>query len=238
MAVFRKIHINTWRDGFFFRLPLLEKMFWLYLLTNEGTSASGVYELPIEVAARDLGVDAETVKKLLSGFEEKGRILYSAETEEVCILNWMRWNPPTSPTTRKCVLRELSEIKDPKIAEVVRDICAKLGYTLFTPKVEATPVEGVTPIKAEPNIKQFLEIYENGIGMANVVVLEELKLLAEEYSPEWFKEAVNEANIHNARTLAYVKAVLNRWKVHGKTTSKASKTSSKEIPNSTIYEIL
>ena len=46
-----------------------DKYFWLYLLTNPDTTQLGVYPFTIRTAAHRLGYSSDTVKVLLSRFE-------------------------------------------------------------------------------------------------------------------------------------------------------------------------
>lgn len=65
--------INTrfWNDTYISDLNPLEKLLFIYFLTNEHTSICGVYELPLKVAAVETGIDPSMFGKMLPNFTTK-----------------------------------------------------------------------------------------------------------------------------------------------------------------------
>ena len=62
----------------------------------------------------------------------------------------------------------------------------------------------------------LLLLYEQlGFGTVNVITAEDLNILGQEYSEEWVKEAMKEANSTGIRNLKYVKGILKNWKTKG-----------------------
>jgi len=61
----------------------------------------------------------------------------------------------------------------------------------------------------------FVTIYEDNIGVVVPSTVELLDDLYQHYSVEWFRAAVKEAIANNARSLTYVKAILERWNRDG-----------------------
>ena len=51
--------------------------------------------------------------------------------------------------------------------------------------------------------------------MLTPMVAEKLKDIADEYSAEWFSEALKEAVTSGHRSLNYITAILERWRVEG-----------------------
>ena len=68
---------------------------------------------------------------------------------------------------------------------------------------------------SDNNLAEISKIYENNIGALTPIVADELKILSDEYSTEWFSEATKEACNANARKLNYIKSILKRWKTDG-----------------------
>jgi len=70
--------VNTkfWVDGFISNLDPIEKLLYLYLLTNPSTNIAGIYEIPIKNIAVDTGIDKEMVIKIFKRFEDEGKIKY------------------------------------------------------------------------------------------------------------------------------------------------------------------
>ena len=53
----RVVNTRFWRDSFIFNhLNPLDRYLFLYLLTNDRTNLSGVYELPIKIMSVETGI--------------------------------------------------------------------------------------------------------------------------------------------------------------------------------------
>lgn len=70
--------VNTrfWIDDYISNLDPIEKLLFLYFLTNPSTDISGVYEIPIKTIAVDTGIDKEMVIKVVKRFEKDQKIKY------------------------------------------------------------------------------------------------------------------------------------------------------------------
>ncbi|NFL95119.1 DnaD domain protein [Clostridium botulinum] len=112
MAKYRQLYTEFWKDGFVVELEPEEKYFYLYLLTNANTSQCGIYELPKKIIENETGYNRETVDNLIKKFEEYKKIIYSEETKEIIILNWVKYNEPNNINAIKCVNKELKKIKN------------------------------------------------------------------------------------------------------------------------------
>jgi hypothetical protein len=60
----------------------------------------------------DTGYNQETVQKLIDFFQESNKIRYSKETNEIALLNWVKFNDSTSPKVLACVQKELYKVKN------------------------------------------------------------------------------------------------------------------------------
>ncbi len=114
MAKYRQLYTEFWNDNFVLNLEPEEKYFYIYLLTNPNTSQCGIYELPKKIIEMQTGHSKETVDRLLKKFEEYKKIIYSEETNEVIILNWVKYNEPNNINAIKCVNKEIKKIKNRK----------------------------------------------------------------------------------------------------------------------------
>ncbi|XTR36950.1 DnaD domain protein [Paraclostridium tenue] len=132
MAVYRHIHIDFWQDGFILDLTPEEKYFYMYLMTNSKTSQCGIYELPKRIIETETGYNRETVEKLLSRFEDYGKVVYSEETKEVFLKNWIKHNKIVSPKVRKCIEKELKNIKSDYLVDLFLKECDRYGYSIDT----------------------------------------------------------------------------------------------------------
>lgn len=59
----RSIQDRFWSDGWVRKLNPLDRYLFLYLLTNEHTNWSGVYELEIGMMAYESGIDREELER-------------------------------------------------------------------------------------------------------------------------------------------------------------------------------
>ena len=122
MAIFRKIHTSIWSDSFFSELDSEQKLFYLYLLTNERTKQCGVYEITKRQIAFDLSYSIDKVSILLKYFTDNGKIKYNDETKEIGIANWLKFNSSTSPKVVSCINKEFADVKDTLLIQYVRSI--------------------------------------------------------------------------------------------------------------------
>jgi hypothetical protein len=119
MAIFRKVHTSFWSDPFIQDLDNEQRLFYLYLLTNEKTKQCGIYEISKRQISFNLGYSIEKVTELIGYFINAGKIRYSLETNEIAIRNWMKYNGSTSPKVANCIKSELYNIKDRVLIEYV-----------------------------------------------------------------------------------------------------------------------
>ena len=73
----------------------------------------------------ETGYNRETVDKLVQRFVDYGKILYDADTRELFVLNWLRYNPVTNTNVEKCVLRELKSVKNKEFVHMFLQKCAE-----------------------------------------------------------------------------------------------------------------
>jgi hypothetical protein len=76
MSVAKQRIVNTkfWDDSYIAGLTPMEKLVFLYLITNPLTNISGVYELPLKRAAFDVGISVDEMDGILGKLEVDGKI--------------------------------------------------------------------------------------------------------------------------------------------------------------------
>ena len=79
------------------------------------------------------------------------------------------------------------------------------------------------PLPVDEKLASLIKLYEENIGIITPISAEQLKDIADKYSPDWFKDAVAEAVKANVRKLSYIESILERWSVEGKGTPKGIK---------------
>lgn len=65
MAKERMINTRFWNDGWIRKINPLDRYLFLYLLTNEYTNISGIYELPLETIAYSTGIDERDLSQTM-----------------------------------------------------------------------------------------------------------------------------------------------------------------------------
>jgi hypothetical protein len=76
MSKLRSVNTHFWSDTYVVDLDPIEKLLFLYLLTNEKTNMLGIYELHIRRISFDTGIDKDMVMKIFDRFEEKEKAKY------------------------------------------------------------------------------------------------------------------------------------------------------------------
>lgn len=107
MAKQRYIDTRFWIDNYVSELDPIEKLLFLYFLTNSFTDISGVYEIPLKQIALDTGIDKEMVIKILARFKSDGKIFY--EEGWIGIKNFQKHQNTGNPKIAKGIEVGLSK---------------------------------------------------------------------------------------------------------------------------------
>ncbi len=99
-----------------------EKYFYLYLMTNSKTKQCGCYELPKRIMEFETGYNRETIDKLLERFIEYGKIKYDEKTNEILLINWIKFNPINNINIEKCVNKEMAVIKSDTLLKILKGL--------------------------------------------------------------------------------------------------------------------
>jgi DnaD/phage-associated family protein len=100
-------------------------------------------------------------------------------------------------------------------------------YFVNTPKSRAA-VEGIqrgewhpaddphAPFDLSIERPNIFTLYEQNVGPLTPLIAEQLRDIEETYPEQWIHEAITIAVENNKRSLAYVSAILERWRAEGK----------------------
>jgi len=127
MAKYRQLYTEFWSDSFVLELTPEEKYFYLYLMTNNKTTQTGIYEISKRTIETDTGYNRETVEKLIKKFCEYKKILYCDETKELMIINWIKYNLPNNKNVILCVQREICRVKHSEFVKILFNRCQVAG---------------------------------------------------------------------------------------------------------------
>lgn len=76
MAKERMVNTKFWDDTYIANLDPIEKLLYLYFLTNPLTNICGIYEIQLRRIAFDTGIDRDMVLKILDRFAKDKKIYY------------------------------------------------------------------------------------------------------------------------------------------------------------------
>ena len=119
MAIYRNIQMTFWTDAKVSdEFTPEDKYFYLYLFTNPHTNLCGCYEIGKKQVSWETGYSIDTIERLLDRFEKVHKVIrFSAETKEILLINWHKYNWTESDKFRKPVLKEIESIKCPEFRE-------------------------------------------------------------------------------------------------------------------------
>lgn len=239
MTKYRQVQVSFWQDHFVLDLTPEEKYFYLYLMTNPKANQIGIYELPLKMMELETGYNRETVEKLLTRFEEYGKIQYSNVTKEVILLNWVKHNWNTSIKVITRVSQELEKVKSKDFvnlyieqAEKVETDKSKLQTLYRIDTVSKSGKHSDIPYgykekekeKDKENDKDkdkesvgvvFEKYSEFGFGSLNGYIAEQINQWLEKLPADVVVKALEVATNNNKRTMSYVNGILKNWDNEG-----------------------
>ena len=117
MANSKQRYINTkfWNDTYISELDPIEKLLFIYFLTNEHTNISGIYEIPLKIIGIETGIDSSMLKKILPRLEHKIRYIDGM----VVIKNFVKHQENKSPQVKVGIVNQLKEIDQDFLKNVV-----------------------------------------------------------------------------------------------------------------------
>ena len=129
---FRMINTKFWDDNYIIELDPIEKLLFLYFMTNSLTNICGIYEISIKRMSMDTGVDDNMIVKLLSKFSNDGRIFYIDGW--IYVKNFTKHQKNSSPTVNAGIKRALKDVPD-EIMTKIKAIKIPPTYPIHTPTI-------------------------------------------------------------------------------------------------------
>lgn len=84
----RSVNTKFWDDTYVISLDPIEKLIFLYFLTNPLTNLAGIYEITLRKIGFDTGLDKDMIIKILERFERDGKIYY--KFNHIILANYFR----------------------------------------------------------------------------------------------------------------------------------------------------
>lgn len=97
MADYRPIKTSYWTDPMIRKLKADERYLYLYFLTCPQMTNLGIVEVSFETIEFETGLPQKRVEEAINSLQEKNRIYYHRETEELVVRNWLKHNITSSP---------------------------------------------------------------------------------------------------------------------------------------------
>lgn len=132
MSIYRRIHTKIWSDNWFSGLETNTKLLFIYLFSNETTSISGIYELPLRRIEFDTGLDVDTIKTILCNLERTGKIFYDYDASVIWVKNLQKYNDSTSIMIKKRIIADIKSISDCE---------AKRKYIEYQHRIDTVSIE-------------------------------------------------------------------------------------------------
>lgn len=138
MANKRYINTNYWKDSYIVELDPIEKLLFLYLLTNPSTNIAGIYEINVRQIAFDTGIDRDMVAKIIARFVRDGKVYHKRGW--VALTNWVK-HQSHSPKVGAGMLRIIDEIPEWLRSDLLEPNQSELPLSNDT-----VPIEYTSPI--------------------------------------------------------------------------------------------
>lgn len=152
MAKRRLIDTRFWSDNYISNLDPIEKLLFLYFLTNEKTSICGIYELPLKIMAIETGIEKEMIEKIINRFSADNKIYYIDSW--IYIVNFVK-HQILNPSVEQGIKNSLDAIPE-KIKYKIEAFKTAWGQT---PPSQGTDTEiPKHELELEPELKPKLKI--------------------------------------------------------------------------------
>jgi len=122
MAKYRQLHTSFWNDPLILDLTPEQKYFYIYLLTNPNVKQCGIYEISIRQITYHTGYNKDTIEKLLDMFQDINKIVISKKTNEIALVNFLKYNYSASPTIKKCIEKDFESVKNKELIKYIYSI--------------------------------------------------------------------------------------------------------------------
>lgn len=188
MAGYRQFHTKFWKDEWTIDLDPLKRYLFIYLFSNDLSSISGIYRIPLKVVSNETGLDVEYVKECFAEFEKQKKILYRDNT--LWVVSMEKYHNNASPLTQTKVSKDIDTIPDNIVKQAylcykatgkfcTDTISIQYAYQPLKAKEEAeaqdkseAQEENANPPAASPEPKPFgdyrLRVFNKVTGMFSI----------------------------------------------------------------------
>lgn len=100
-------------------LPPEHKLTLLYLWMNRFTNSAGCYELPVNMAAAEIGLKESVFSNAIEELVGRGLIDFDAITTEVFIERWYSYHSFKKPIAIQCLIRDVNKINSERLKNII-----------------------------------------------------------------------------------------------------------------------
>ena len=122
-TTYRAVKDSFWTDVLILDLLPEEKLFYVWLFTNQHLDTCGCYQVNMRTMEYETGLSRDAIAILIQRFTDIGRIKYNADNREIILLKWKKNNAgffePTNRNSIKAIKAGANNIKTPEFMEIV-----------------------------------------------------------------------------------------------------------------------
>ena len=156
MSYFRQIHTLIWKDEEFLEYTPEEKILFVYFFSNESTTLSGLYKIPLRVVSFETNIILPKVKTILKKFEDQEKIWY--RDGFVFVKNFQKYNKG-GDTVAKAIEKEIDNTVESEIKTVyLRYYPENIPYAYPTNTLLQEEKSKEEYSKVKKSIEEFLQL--------------------------------------------------------------------------------
>jgi len=158
MSVRRFVNTKIWADAWIESLDPIEKLVWLYLLTNDYTNMLGIYQVSMKRIIFETGLTKTQIIKALKGFESVRKAFYWFD-EWIFLPNWIK-NQSMNPNMLRSATESFKALPKHLIDKLKEN-----GFEGFESLSNGLPILSNIEVEDELNGKEEDESQsERGVG--------------------------------------------------------------------------
>jgi hypothetical protein len=153
MAKYRPVYTCIWKDPDFEELNDQEKLLFLYLITNESTTVSGVYPISYRTIGNECNIGFATVAETLENGCIKN-VAYDKNNRVVFVKNFRKYNPGGKhELVEKGVLNDYNKTKHSYLWEIFKEEYPEFAHLIPTVAEPLPNRCGTIPFKGKGKVK-------------------------------------------------------------------------------------
>jgi len=178
MSTNRMIKDSFWTDSYIENLDPIEKLLYIYLLTNPLCNIAGIYQIQTRRIAFEIGIDKEMVEKLLNRLSDDGKII--RHSDWMIIINHAKHQSFKNPNVTAGIKRIIDDL--PEEVKALKGFERLAHFTLLNLTLPNSTIPNVSEPVVVKDLVLAKEVNKEKYGQFDNVLLEAVeyqKLVAE-----------------------------------------------------------